>query len=62
MEKKTKITARRQAESDIREALREENKKNGTSKCFLKFRKECEFEVPMRFIVVSYLREQRKKK
>ena len=59
--KKNKRTARQQAEIEIREELKRENEKYGTSKMFIKFRKESEFDIPMRVIVNLYLREQAKK-
>lgn len=56
-----KRTARQWAEIEIREELKRENEKYGTSKMFIKFRKESEFDIPMRVIVNLYLREQAKK-
>lgn len=57
-----KRTVRQWAEIEIREELKKENEKYGTSKVFINFRKESEFEIPIRFIVNFYLREQAKKK
>lgn len=56
-----KRTARQWAEIEIREELKKENEKYGTLKMFIKFRKESEFDIPMRVIVNLYLREQAKK-
>lgn len=51
-----KRTARQWAEIEIREELKKENEKYGTSKMFIKFRKESEFDIPMRVIVNLYLK------